>query len=255
MPASFNFPHTGKLLSLSFILFAGWFADAAVPVTDYPAAGPVGLLTFFGSLNAAVPFLLDLFRIPADTFQLFVATGVDQLALRHAGGGRSHVAVALLGALRDCRRDPVRPRRSCATSWSRRPFRGGARRRLGCRSRRCCARVRARQVVYGRRTCLRSPSEGAVVGAAAEASDGSGRDRAGGHPRPRHPARGFCCQRAALRLHERARRSWSASTSSSPTCSPRTRRQARIRPDGARRDWSMPCTSGRCDTAHRRASP
>jgi hypothetical protein len=27
VPASFNFPHTGKLLSLSFVLFAGWFAE------------------------------------------------------------------------------------------------------------------------------------------------------------------------------------------------------------------------------------
>ena len=71
-----TFPHTGKLLSLSFILFAGWFAGAPVPVTEYPRLALTGLLTFFGSLNAAVPFLLDLFRIPADTFQLFVATGV-----------------------------------------------------------------------------------------------------------------------------------------------------------------------------------
>jgi Na+/H+-dicarboxylate symporter len=76
VPTSFNFPHTGKLLSISFILFAGWFADAAVPVTEYPRLALAGLLTFFGSLNAAVPFLLDLFRIPADTFQLFLATAV-----------------------------------------------------------------------------------------------------------------------------------------------------------------------------------
>ena len=76
MPASFNFPHTGKLLSLSFILFAGWFADAPVPLSDYPQLALAGLVTFFGSLTAAVPFLLDLFRIPADTFQLFLATGV-----------------------------------------------------------------------------------------------------------------------------------------------------------------------------------
>src|SRR5262249_514740 len=27
VPVSFNFPHTGKLLSLSFILFAAWFSD------------------------------------------------------------------------------------------------------------------------------------------------------------------------------------------------------------------------------------
>ena len=76
VPASFNFPHTGKLLSLSFVLFAGWFADALVPFSNYPQLALSGLLSFFGSLNAAVPFLLDQFRIPADTFQLFLATGV-----------------------------------------------------------------------------------------------------------------------------------------------------------------------------------
>jgi Na+/H+-dicarboxylate symporter/ABC-type amino acid transport substrate-binding protein len=76
VPASFNFPHTGKLLSLSFILFAGWFADAPVPLSRYPELALAGLVTFFGSLTAAVPFLLDLFRIPSDTFQLFLATGV-----------------------------------------------------------------------------------------------------------------------------------------------------------------------------------
>jgi Na+/H+-dicarboxylate symporter/ABC-type amino acid transport substrate-binding protein len=76
VPASFNFPHTGKLLSLSFILFAGWFADVPVPLSSYPQLALSGLVTFFGSLTAAVPFLLDLFRIPADTFQLFLATGV-----------------------------------------------------------------------------------------------------------------------------------------------------------------------------------
>src|SRR5918993_2491549 len=73
VPASFNFPHTGKLLSLSFILFAGWFSDAPVPPSGYPQLALAGVVTFFGSLTAAVPFLLDLFRIPADTFQLFLA--------------------------------------------------------------------------------------------------------------------------------------------------------------------------------------
>ena len=76
VPASFNFPHSGKLLSISFVLFAGWFADAVIPVAEYPRLAFTGVVTFFGSLNTAVPFLLDLFRIPADTFQLFLATGV-----------------------------------------------------------------------------------------------------------------------------------------------------------------------------------
>ncbi len=76
VPASFNFPHVGKLLSLSFVLFAGWFADATVPVGNYLRLASTGLVVLFGNINAAMPFLLDLFRIPADTFQLFLATSV-----------------------------------------------------------------------------------------------------------------------------------------------------------------------------------
>ncbi len=96
VPASFNFPHTGKLLSLSFILFAGWFAGAPVPMTKYPQLALTGLLTFFGSLNAAVPFLLDLFRIPADTFQLFVATGVINARFGTLTAAVHTIVVALL---------------------------------------------------------------------------------------------------------------------------------------------------------------
>jgi Na+/H+-dicarboxylate symporter len=98
VPTSFNFPHTGKLLSISFILFAGWFADAAVPVTEYPRLALTGLLTFFGSLTAAVPFLLDLFRIPADTFQLFLATGVVNSRFGALLAAVHTVSVALLGS-------------------------------------------------------------------------------------------------------------------------------------------------------------
>jgi Na+/H+-dicarboxylate symporter/ABC-type amino acid transport substrate-binding protein len=96
IPASFNFPHTGKLLSLSFILFAGWFADAPVPLSGYPQLALTGLVTFFGSLNAAVPFLLDLFRIPNDTFQLFLATGVVNSRLGSLVAAVHTLVVALL---------------------------------------------------------------------------------------------------------------------------------------------------------------
>ena len=98
VPASFNFPHTGKLLSLSFVLFAGWFADALVPLSDYPQLALAGLVTFFGSLNAAVPFLLDQFRIPADTFQLFLATGVINSRVGSLVAAVHTLTVALLVA-------------------------------------------------------------------------------------------------------------------------------------------------------------
>ena len=97
VPASFNFPHAGKLLSLSFVLFAGWFADAAVPLADYPQLALTGLVTFFGSLNVAVPFLLDHFRIPADTFQLFLASGVINSRFGTLVAAMHTLTVALLG--------------------------------------------------------------------------------------------------------------------------------------------------------------
>jgi len=98
VPASFNFPHAGKLLSLSFILFAGWFSDSALPLRDYPQLAGAGVLTIFGSLNAAIPFLLDLFRIPADTFQLYIATGVLNARFGSLLAAIHVITVAILGS-------------------------------------------------------------------------------------------------------------------------------------------------------------
>lgn len=98
VPVSFNFPHTGKLLSISFVLFAGWFADAMVPLAEYPRLALTGLVTFFGSLNVAVPFLLDVFRIPADTFQLFLATGPINSRFGTLVAAVHTLAIGLIGA-------------------------------------------------------------------------------------------------------------------------------------------------------------
>lgn len=76
VPASFNFPHVGKLLTLTFVLFAAWFSGLAVSAGEYPAFLLAGVLSFFGHVNVAVPFLLDFLQVPADTFQLFVVTGI-----------------------------------------------------------------------------------------------------------------------------------------------------------------------------------
>jgi len=76
IPASFNFPHTAKLLSLSFVLFAAWFTGTTIVPARYPALATTGVVVLFGNLNVAIPFLLDMFRIPADTFQLFLASSV-----------------------------------------------------------------------------------------------------------------------------------------------------------------------------------
>ena len=76
IPVSHNFPHTAKILTLSFVVFAGWFTGNALSPTDYPLLGGAGILSTFGSVNIAIPFLLDLFHVPQDLFNLFVATSV-----------------------------------------------------------------------------------------------------------------------------------------------------------------------------------
>jgi len=97
VPASFNFPHAGKVLSLSFILFAGWFADVPVSPDQYPTLAVTGLVSFFGSVNVAVPFLLDLFRIPADMFELFVASSVVNQRFGALIAAMHTLTIALLG--------------------------------------------------------------------------------------------------------------------------------------------------------------
>lgn len=76
VPASFSFPHSAKVLTLSFVVFAGWFADTPLHPADYPLLAGSGIASTFGSVNVAIPFLLDLMELPHDLFQLFVATSV-----------------------------------------------------------------------------------------------------------------------------------------------------------------------------------
>jgi Na+/H+-dicarboxylate symporter len=97
VPVSFNFPHSGKLLSVSFVLFAAWFSDAAIAAADYPRLGLTAVVSLFGSITAAMPFLLDAFRVPADTFQLFIASGVVNSRFGTLVAAMHTVTMALVG--------------------------------------------------------------------------------------------------------------------------------------------------------------
>ena len=75
-PLVYPFPHAGKLLALLFLPFAAWFADQPIAAHQYPLLLGTGLFSLFGSPLAAIPFLLDQLRLPADMFQLFVVSGL-----------------------------------------------------------------------------------------------------------------------------------------------------------------------------------
>jgi Na+/H+-dicarboxylate symporter/ABC-type amino acid transport substrate-binding protein len=97
VPAAYNFPSAGKLLAIGFVLFAGWYTGASIPPSNYPALAGTGVLVLFGSVNVAVPFLLDMFRIPADTFQLFLATSVVGARFGTLLSAMHMLAIAVIG--------------------------------------------------------------------------------------------------------------------------------------------------------------
>ncbi len=76
IPTTFNFPSVAMLLVLSFVLFSGWYSGNPVPLASYPQFAITGLFVAFGGSNIALPFLLDMFRLPADMFQLFLVANV-----------------------------------------------------------------------------------------------------------------------------------------------------------------------------------
>jgi Na+/H+-dicarboxylate symporter/ABC-type amino acid transport substrate-binding protein len=98
VPINFNLPNLGKLMSLAFVPFAGWFAGATVSADEMPMFLISGLVSFFGEVIVALPFLLDLMRIPADMFQLFVAVDVFTGRFGTLLAGVHTVVLALLTA-------------------------------------------------------------------------------------------------------------------------------------------------------------
>lgn len=76
VPTSYTFPSSGLLLSLAFVPFAAWYVGASLSVAQYPVFLVSGFFSFFGGTMVAIPFLLDMLRIPADMFDLFITIDV-----------------------------------------------------------------------------------------------------------------------------------------------------------------------------------
>lgn len=76
VPVSYSLPSGSLYLSVAFLLFAAWASGAPMGIAQIPTLGIVAAFTSFSGHNVAIPFLLDLFRLPADMFQLFVASDV-----------------------------------------------------------------------------------------------------------------------------------------------------------------------------------
>jgi len=97
IPAAFTFPNLGLVITLMFVLFAGWYIGASISVSQYPVLSVAGIASLFGGTVLAIPFLLDLLQLPNDLFQVFVT--VDVLGSRFGTllAAMHIVTIALIG--------------------------------------------------------------------------------------------------------------------------------------------------------------
>ena len=106
VPLAYPFPNLGKMLAMLFVPFAAWFVGKPMGIDDYFVYITAGFPSFFGSVTVAMPFALDLMKLPADMFQLFLVTGIyassisDCLAAMHLMALTLLVACASSGTLR-----------------------------------------------------------------------------------------------------------------------------------------------------------
>lgn len=115
VPLIYNFPHVGKILSLAFLPFAAWFAGNSLDVKQLGLLVTAGPLSMFGSINSAMPFLLDLLHLPADLFDLFSLSSIvnsrfgAMTAAAHTAALSVLIAAAMLGLSRLTVTRVVRP--------------------------------------------------------------------------------------------------------------------------------------------------
>ena len=75
VPIAYSFPNIGKLTVILFVFFAGWFSGKPIDLSGTASLSVSGLLSLFGSVYVAIPFMLEMVHLPSDLFQLFVMSG------------------------------------------------------------------------------------------------------------------------------------------------------------------------------------
>jgi Na+/H+-dicarboxylate symporter/ABC-type amino acid transport substrate-binding protein len=99
IPSFYTFPSPGILLALSFVLFAGWYIGSEISAANYLTLILVGLPTLFGGTLLAVPFLLDLVRLPSDLFQVFVTIDVVNSRFGTFLSAMHYATIGLIGTI------------------------------------------------------------------------------------------------------------------------------------------------------------
>ena len=99
IPTSFTFPSLAALMSLSFVLFAGWYIGSEVSASAYPTLVFAGVPSLFGGTLLTIPMLLDLVGLPNDLFQVFLAADVITARFGTLLSTMAYASVGLVGAI------------------------------------------------------------------------------------------------------------------------------------------------------------
>jgi len=98
VPILFNFPNAGRLLTLLFVPFAGWLAGSPLGAVDYVGLFAAGVPSYFAKAQVALPYLMDLFGLPHDLFQLYIPTTILTGKFDSMVAAMNLLVFALLGA-------------------------------------------------------------------------------------------------------------------------------------------------------------
>jgi len=97
VPTAYSFPSVGTLMGIGFILFAAWFYGSPLGIEQYPAYMALGILTAFGTMPVALPFMLDFFKLPSDLFQLYLLGSVFTMRFATAMAALHGIVICILG--------------------------------------------------------------------------------------------------------------------------------------------------------------
>lgn len=76
VPVGYTFPTLGSFVPFLFILFVAWLYQNPLDLPEQLKLAAVGIPSFFGSSKVSVEWLLNLMRLPADSFNLYISTGI-----------------------------------------------------------------------------------------------------------------------------------------------------------------------------------
>ena len=98
IPILFNFPNAGRLMTLLFVPFAAWLAGGPLSGPGFVKLAATGIPSYFAKAQVALPFLLDVFTLPQDLFQLYIPTTIITGKFDSMVTAMNLLVFALLGA-------------------------------------------------------------------------------------------------------------------------------------------------------------